>query len=418
MKGSKIKCFFAFLLLLFALLLFYPYEITAVYPFLYPSGSLTWVAISFVIFTGVFVLFRNKKIRHLPKKIFLLTIIQLVGYLLSFLSQGKFGAFLYQLLLTAQYLLLLFCVFNTTGFIYFFKKYNIWILIMAVCGTIAWALTEFKGFGPLYFVVDQTDTERNLYNYILTFSVHDSTTTAMRYAGFFDEPGAMANWGLFALLINKLFVKSKKIEIPLIISLLFTFSMGFYAQLILYFLFFYTNKKNRGLGIALLIGIVLFVSVLKNIGETDENGIYYKSIGRIERILDEANDSNKVASLDSRSEVSSTALEAFLENPLFGSNKDEYLGDNIFEPLAMYGIIGSLFIYAPFFWLLISSIRRKDKQMLKVMIIIFVGFLHRPFHRTLLWAFVLYSIIAMYILYRGGDLINSKPRKPCPEEGK
>lgn len=328
--------------------------------------------------------------------------VQLVGYALCFFVQGKTGAFFYQLLLTAQFLAFLFCINSTIGFVAFFKKYQYWLLIMAAMGALAWGLTEFVGFRPLYFVQDQTDQNRDIYNYLLTFSVHDADHTAMRYAGFFDEPGAMANWGLFALLINKLFINDKRIEIPLIICLLFTLSMGFYAQMILYFLFFYTKKANRGTGILVIAAVAAFFLVMVKIGDSGEGGVYDKTIGRIERIISESKEDKGVASVDSRDGNSAVALYEFIHNPLFGTkNTEDYIGDNIFEPLAMYGIVGTLFIYFPFFWLFALARKRKDKDMMKVMIIIFVGFLHRPFHRTLLWSVILFGMTIMYLQLRG-----------------
>lgn len=32
----------------------------------------------------------------------------------------------------------------------------------------------------------------------------------VRNAGFYDEPGALAFWGIYALIINKMFVKTQK----------------------------------------------------------------------------------------------------------------------------------------------------------------------------------------------------------------
>jgi hypothetical protein len=85
---------------------------------------------------------------------------------------------------------------------------------------------------------------------------------------------------------------------------------------------------------------------------------------------------------------------------MFGTNSTEYMGDNIYEPLAMYGLVGAVFVYFPIFWLLFSAYKRGDKAVLRMTIIIFVGFLHRPYHRNLLWNLIIYGIIIMYVLTR------------------
>ena len=66
----------------------------------------------------------------------------------------------------------------------------------------------------------------------------------LRIAGFFDEPGTMAFFLVFALLINKVVFNSKKNEILILISGFFTFSLAFYIIGFFYLLFFYFNFKS------------------------------------------------------------------------------------------------------------------------------------------------------------------------------
>lgn len=402
-KKSKFATAFYFLFALIVIACFYPYEFQSVYPMVFPQeGPVLQIVLTLAV-AIVYLTCRNKV--RLPNSIWSLLFVQFLGFSLCYIAQGQPQVIIIYLMLVALFLSLLALIHSSIGLVSFFKLYNRWILLMALLGTVAWFLTNYMGFQPLYVVLDKVDTNRELYNYILTFSVHDSYETAMRYSGFFDEPGAIANWGMFALLINKLFVDDKRIELPLIVCLLFTFSMGFYVQLILYYLFFYVKKnssKKRGVIVIAVVALVFFfLSTLKEEqGSNRTQSVYEMTIGRFTNMFQESRNKNTIIAVDDRSELAEIARNEFLENPLFGTSKQIYLGDNLYEPLAMYGLIGALLIYSPIIWLLFSALRRGDKSMVNAVIIIIIGFLHRPYHRNLLWNIIIYGIIAMYLLYR------------------
>ena len=434
-NASKLKESIVFLFVLTIIICFYPYEFQSCYFMVFPKeGPALQVIATLAVVIAYFLCLswkrrpagrKKRKIRrlvtkrvikrwersnrrerkdHLPGRIFPLLLVQLIGFSLCFIVHGQPQVIIIQIVITTLFISILALLNATIGIVTFFKLYNRWIFLMAALGAFTWALTSFAGFTPFYGVPDLIDNEREIYNYILTFSVHDSSLTAMRYSGFFDEPGAMANWGLFALLINKLFVKDKRIEFPLIICLLFTFSMGLYVQLILYFIFFYTQKNNKKKGlivIAATVFVFLFLSTLKEgLGANEARSVYDMSIGRFTAMFQEGRENNSIAAVDSRKDISDLAKSEFLAHPIFGTNSTEYMGDNIYEPLAMYGLVGAAFVYFPIFWLLFSAYKRGDKAVLRMTIIIFVGFLHRPYHRNLLWNLIIYGIIIMYVLTR------------------
>ncbi len=407
-RKSKFATAFYFLFALIIIVCFYPYEFQSVYPMVFPQeGPVLQIVLTLAVVI-VYLTCRNKA--RLPNGLWSLLFVQFFGFSLCYIVQGQAQVIIIYLMLVALFVSLLALIHSTIGLVLFFKWYNRWILLMAVLGTVAWFLTNYVGFQPLYVVIDKIDTKREIFNYILTFSVHDSYQTAMRYSGFFDEPGAMANWGMFALLINKLFVGDKKIELPLIVCLLFTFSMGFYVQLILYYLFFYARKnssKIRGVIVIAVVALVFFfLSTLREEqGVNRTQSVYEMTIGRFTNMFHESRNKNTIVAVDDRSELAEIAKNEFLENPILGTSKQIYLGDNLYEPLAMYGLVGAFLIYFPILWLLFSALRRGDKSMVNAVIIIIIGFLHRPYHRNLLWNIIIYGIIAMYLLYR----YNNKP---------
>lgn len=389
------KSSLAFIYILMQLVLFYPYEIKPVYlPFLNISGTVLMCVFS--VLNYLISMTTKPVATNVMKPVILLSVVQWVGFSLCFVNSGQYSAVGGKILLIVYYCSLLVIVISTLGMSKFFKIYNRWILLMAILGVIAWFLSEFRGFSPFYSVLDSAEEGRLIYNYILTFSVHDSNTFSMRYAGFFDEPGAMAQWGLFALLINKVYVKEKWIEIPLIVCLIFTFSMGFYIQLFVYYLLFYANRKNAVYaGFFAAIVILLFYGLSLTQGG-DNAVLYERTFGRFTDIIEQGQKSGNFIAVDDREDLANLALQEFLENPLLGTTKtDVYLGDNMFEPLALYGIIGTFFIYFPFLWLFVKSINAKNTDFRNVAIIVLVGVLHRPYHTNVLWNFILFSIIIM-----------------------
>lgn len=73
--------------------------------------------------------------------------------------------------------------------------------------------------------------------------------------------------------------------------------------------------------------------------------------------------------------------------------------DNIYEPLVLYGIVGTPFVLFPFIWLLFYGLRN-NRALFKCMLVVFLGFFHRPFHQSLLYGFILYSLIYIILVYK------------------
>ena len=271
---------------------------------------------------------------------------------------------------------------------------------MAILGTTTWFLVNYFDYSALYSSIDFQNEDRFIDNYLLTFANHNDDTSKFAYSGFFDENGAMGLWGLFALVINKVFVKEEWLEIPLIICLLFTFSMGFYLQLFFYLLFFYVNKTNKSKAVFFVVmgvGLIILVSTLKG---TELDFVYEKTIGRFTEMTDTRNNLS-LAGTDNRADLSATALAEFQKNPFWGTSNDQIeVGDNIYEPLAMYGLLGTFIIYFPFIWILIKSIKRKEYLISKAIIIIMMSFFHRPFHSHIIWMIQLYGFMTLYLEFR------------------
>ena len=397
-KTGTRKSWVTFLYVLLALLCFYPYEFYSVY-FLFLPDQVYLTTIIFLVITS-FILFVNSSRLRLPKTLFFILVIQFLGYFLAGLVHGSiFGAMDNLLTMILAFLLVL-LIERTIGMEDFFRKYNKWIFLMALLGIIAFFLVSLFGFQPFTVVQDRIGGEdgKNLYNYILTFTKsNESMIGLIRYAGFFDEPGAMGYWGMYALVINQLFIKNRRIELFLIICLLFTLSLGYYVQVLAYLFLFHFNFKKIGHSLLLFAGITVVLIGISRTRGTENDALYERTFGRIESIQ-EARDGIGDFAVDDREAYTEAALNEFKANPFFGTDrKDIAVGNNVYETLALYGLIGSIFILFPFLLLLFWSYKYKDWTLFKALIVIILGFTHRPFHASLLYFFIIYCIIVMYL---------------------
>lgn len=400
-KGTSHKSkkgYFPFFVVFIMLLCFYPYEFYSAY-LMTPTNLSSSLYIGMSIILVLLTLFLYHKVPNIPSSFIVVVSIQSIGYVIYCYVKGEpfpVGYFFPSVLSVIMIVFLS----SSCGLFSFYKKYNKWILIMAILGTAALVLVWAGVLQPLMPFVDISDDDI-MYNYGITFSVFDDYTS-FQYCGFFDEPGAMASWGMYALLFNKLFIKDNRLEIILIITLIATMSLGFYIQLFAYLLLFVVFKKNNGgnMGrIVLLIGIVVIISVFYSFEGTKYDSIYQETVGRIETTLDESKCGG--LAVGNRESLTLAAQNEFLDNPLLGTSKKNLeLGNNLYEPLARYGIVGTFFLYLPFWFLFFLSFKKKDFDLLKCVIIMFLGFTHRPFHINLLSFFVIYSFIVLYYQQR------------------
>ena len=394
--GTWVGDFLCFAFVLLMLLCFYPYEFYSAYFMLVPEQKMS-TYVSMLILTVAFAVFFYKRKPDIPSSLFIIVAIQAIGLTFCFMAKGgklPTGPIMIMILSVAIVAFLS----ATCGLESFYKKYNRWLLIMAVLGTLSFFLIWAGALQPLMPFVDLSD-EDIMFNYGITFSQRDEMDL-FQYCGFFDEPGAMASWGMYGLLFNRLFVKDERLEIILIISLIATFSLGYYMQLIVYVFLFRiaTSRKSSVVknSFFLVFALIVIVFTLYSLEGTQYDEIYQKSMGRVENIFSESNKGQGLA-IDDRENLTLEAQKEFEANPLWGTTKENVeVGNNLYEPLALYGIVGTFFLYLPFLYLLIKSFKDKDKDLIKCVVIIFLGFLHRPFHLNLLSFFIIYSFLVMY----------------------
>lgn len=380
-KSSRLEKGFVYSVILITLLTCYPFVFKQIIAF--PSFLIITIVSLCVTY---FYLFNKKKIRPLPNVLIATILVQLTAwscYAVIHMDMAYFARVI--------------CLFLVLGWILalngiergvqdFIRLFNAIMLFMAIGGMLGFFLVLVFGYPPLY---EGTNMDgRALYYFGTTFTNVYVGDRFIRYSGCFDEPGAMAQWGIFALLLNRLVVKDSKYEKWMIISLLFTFSLAYYILLAAYVVFFLL-KKIKHIFILLICLLSLFFVIYSTKG-TEYDYIYRMTFARFEY-----DESIGTIAGNSRVDISELALEQFRLSPVFGIGDTymkslEYMSDNPYEILARDGVVGWIVSYIPLFLMLIIGL--KNKNILFATLILFAEYMQRPFHVQNIHYLMLYII--------------------------
>jgi hypothetical protein len=289
------------------------------------------------------------------------------------------------------------------------------LIILGILGIIGFILSYVGILSPI-----RTSTQwdgRVIYNFLFTSSVQGAvfnlgTQNIIRVCGFFDEPGTFAFFLTFGLLLNRLQnkINLKKIEILLIISGIFTFSIAFYISVAVYFILFYFKSTFKSMIAIILVFTGMIMYIDKNKDESVICEYAYHLV--IRRFLPSEQNDEKIMSGDNRSNEIKIAINVFKEYPILGAGYTysaknfEHFGANIFAPLAFHGIFGFIFLFLPIFYLLFvvlySSYITNRLIYLKIFIIIFFNLIQRPFITGLLNYLVIILVIEL-IIYNANE---------------
>lgn len=387
---SNKKRFWWFLFVLGLLFCFYPYEFQdSMFNFL-QKELLTKVFFIIVLFI---ILSVGKSVKT-PHVLALMVFVHMFGFLLSFVVHGGLGQYIGEYVTIIMVSLLILVIKDKIGILHFFELYNKWIMIMAIGGCVA-LMMAITGIGPIQTFISHDLRPAYSWGVSYTNVYYDNF---IRYAGFFDEPGAMGYWMVFAIAINRLFIKNKWVEWGLLVLGLFSFSFGFIVQALVYILLFTFTKRNTVRSIVTAVAVFGVALFIYNSQGGENSTMYDVTFGRYEK-LQEADQK-----MGGRQEMSDVAKKYFFANPLFGlgrvqfANIPYYMQDNPYETLAKDGIVGTIYLYFPFLLLLYWGIKRKDGELIRVWIFMVLSFMHRPFHPAPLYYFIFYSIVYMYYL--------------------
>lgn len=365
-----------------------------------PHYIVNYVALAIIAF--LYVSFRGTL--RVPSKVQNIMVIQVVAYFLYSIGFSD-SAYLTRifLILTTNFLLAM--QFSRDRNQEFIRVFHFWVLAQAVAGAIG-VILVFAGVLHPLFEFREMDY-RTGYCFGL-FTTNTYWAGFIRNAGFYDEPGALACFGIFALLFNKLYLKNKKLEVLLIVALLSTLSLAYFIQLSAYLVFFYRSRLKQLIPLLLLIygGMM----ILSSYSPKMERQIF----GRMEY-----NEDAGTIEGDNRSELFERCLTIFKEHPITGigatnlcspeiAKKYGFVGANFLMTLASDGVIGFIIAYLPL--IALFNLRRKNKEFAYVAIILLIGYLQRPYDSTqLLFPLTLYTML-MYAYIQSKDSNNRLAR--------
>ena len=254
-----------------------------------------------------------------------------------------------------------------------FVKYFIYlILAFSIFGALSFFLYYTIGIEPLFEYVNVDERPGYCFGFTCT---NVFSNLFFRYSGYFDEPGAMGLWGLFAILLNKLTLDNKRIEIILIVCLFFTFSIGYFISIVVYVLLLVIDLKK--IKTLIIFGLIISVSLVFIFNDEHLNNQLF---GRMHY-----DETTGTLSGNTRAKEQDNAKKIFFEHPIMGigaSNAEKMgqqgnsINSNILSPLAKDGIIGVLTLYSPFFLSLWKN--RRNKVAMKCLLVYSLSFFHRP----------------------------------------
>lgn len=337
------------------------------------------------VFVLAMVCFTIKKTKSLPKPFQTICLIQVAVFLLLFLYHYDFFYLSRFALFVIIAYFSLYAIYNTLGLNKFVSINNAWLAIQAVLGVIGFFLIMGNLIQPL-LVVDFSEYGHDYFYGITT--TNSFAGVIPRIAGFFDEPGALAQWGVYALVLNKISpFYNKKTEWILIIGLIVTFSMAYYIQLTIYFVLFNYNRFRKI--VPIVIGLIVLLVIAQRYISSDSD-LYYLTLRRFETTGGQL-ETNR----DMSSEV---AKKYFKEDPLMGQGytelveKGTYFFDNPYETLATSGIIGTIALYLP---LLVILFKYRKHGAWQAVLVLAVGYLQRPFHIQYIHYLMMYLLFLM-----------------------
>lgn len=285
------------------------------------------------------------------------------------------------------------------------------IVVISILGVFSFFVILLFDLKP--FFVHQNIDGRPLYDFILT------RTNAMyvsqgirfiRYAGFFDEPGTMAFYIIFAFILNKLVTRSRVYEVILVLGGFFTFSLAFFIIIAFYyFSYLLCNLKLGKLTVLIIIGIVAILCLFSFSNDTGFKRILYNKT--VARFLPSQDGTNRLFRGDNRTAIIIQGWQRFKERPLMGwgvsyVNDRNGSGDPDFDRvghsaitdiLAMSGLFGFIFIFLLFLGIAFKALLLMNIDLLIYTMMLSLQFIQRPQQIGFL---TLFFTILIYIGFR------------------
>lgn len=352
---------------------------------------------SLCIFWFVWLILFKRKIIKFPNGYFTVGFIIIELYLfLRTIIYNEISSFSYIRTILFSYILVVLCT-NTFVSKHYLKMLTNVMIVMFVSillGLILYVTVGLKMYGMSVLFADEAI---NILNFGFFFVKWGDTWSSdfVRPSGWFDEPGSFANVVLLFLIYNRVRIRSKKIEIILLLGGCLSLSFAYFVILTLYIMFFLLQRKYIKYIIVALFSIALFYVYEPT--EGFGGYVWNKTFGRVEDI--------------SRNEDSSRnfneAFAAFQDFFITGESneviKQKYpdaTKETIWFMLANQGLFGSIFYYF-FIFLIILKLGKENKMRREYWLLLFlfaINLLQRP-----VYLFPLYLLLIYYTWFDNSE---------------
>jgi hypothetical protein len=277
------------------------------------------------------------------------------------------------------------------------------VLVMVVSGGVAFFLAGTGLFDPLW-EFPRPGSGDTMYSYALTFTnfkISIGDKELIRYSGYFDEPGRMGFYAIYALLINKLSINKSSYEVIIILFGLLTLSLAFAISVFIYLIWFYGRKGN----IIYFFSFILFVAALGwYIYENRNTSPRMELLSQhtVERVMP-AEKEDRIIQGNNRAEGFVANIGYLLEQPVLGYDPSFFQNRQLKDPssimtlLVRYGFVGTLVFFIHVIYVLSFGVMKyRDKWVaLGILVILGANYIQRP-QVTGLLNFLMFSLI----LYR------------------
>lgn len=369
--------------------------LTSTFPFIlytwpyHPYKILTFVCLSLMSFC---IIQREKVL--LSKNLVIVIATQIAFFFTIALLFSEYNLLNYIVQLLSCIIILIY-INGYVGLENFAKSYIQVMVYMGIGGVLALFIHVLIGIDPL-LIVEYPGTATTYFLGLTATNDYYNLEGLrfIRFAGFFDEPGAFALFAFFALLINKLYFNNKKHEFLLIFTTIFTFSMAFFVVVFVYFILFYLKKAYLKIWLFILALVIILYSFFYSYSG-DDNFLIAVKQNTFERFEEDGSGDFKG---NNRAFAMREDKATFLENPCWGvAGSKKVHGSNIYSVLASFGIFGSIFYYILLIYGLALIFLIGDKASfwtaLKIMILIVFNFFHRPEFASSFIFIIVYIIV-------------------------
>lgn len=354
-------------------------------------------AFGIAIFWLFYLICFKKNPFRLPNKYFSYGFIIIVIYLLlRTIIHDENSSFAYIRAVSFSYLLIFLCINTFVPNDYMKMLVNIMIVMFlsTLLGLILFLTVGLNLYGTS---VLSSDEGINILNYGFFFVKFGDTWSSdfIRPSGWFDEPGSFANVVLLFLIYNRVKIRSKKLELILLLGGCLSLSLACFIISFVYVIFFLLKIKYIKYVVVIFLALVTlyFNKPSGGFGEY----VWDKTFGRVE---DMARNEDTSRNYDEAFKVFQEYFLTGESNEVIKQKYPEATKETIWFMLGNQGVVGVFFYYIFIVFILIKL--KKEKKMKKEYLLLLFLFAMNLAQRPV-YLFPLYLLLIYYTWFDNSE---------------